>query len=54
MPSSPNSLPNGPCLLFVDGQPVRLRRTDGRPEQPHPLLHAYGTAPRTRRDARER
>lgn len=37
-----NSLPHGPCLLFVDGRPVRLRRADGRPDRPHPLLHAYG------------
>lgn len=37
-----NSLPHGPCLLFVDGRPVRLRRADGQPDRPHPLLHAYG------------
>lgn len=40
-----NSLPHGPCLLIVDGQPVRLHRADGRPDRPHPLLHGYGERP---------
>lgn len=48
MPCPPNALPHGPCLLFVDGRPMPVRRTDGRPDRPHPLLHAYDGAPATR------
>ena len=41
MSCSPNALPHGPCLLFVDGRSMPVRRADSRPDRPHPLLHAY-------------